>query len=118
MVVVRTAYGQTGPTHPPHRGHFAASACRPSYWQVLPRLRQALFSSLPAGEGPGVRARTPARPGYVHLQLPLTELKATILGHPEFTAFQQQATRRFTDWRAAATPRLKASRVGARPARN
>ncbi len=50
-----------------------------SYWQVLPGVRAALFES--AG-----------RPGYARLKLPLTEVKAAILGHAEFTAFQQQAT--------------------------
>ena len=60
---------------------------------------------------PGVRSGffAPAsHPGYVHLTLPLPELKRSILGHAEFTAFNQAATRRFTEWRAAVTPRLRA----------
>ncbi|MCU0755230.1 MAG: type I restriction-modification system subunit M [Xanthomonadales bacterium] len=93
----------------PERDLDTADSALAPYWQVLPGLRQALFSPLPPGEGPGVRAKaTPPRPGYVHLQPPLTELKATILGHPEFSAFQQQATQRFADWRAVATQQLKA----------
>jgi type I restriction enzyme M protein len=63
------------------------------YWQVLPGVRAALFES--AG-----------RPGYARLKLPLPEVKPAIFGHAEFTAFNQAATQRFTDWRAAVTPQL------------
>ncbi|EXI65129.1 MAG: Type I restriction enzyme EcoKI M protein [Candidatus Accumulibacter sp. SK-11] len=62
------------------------------YWQVLPGVRAALFESL--------------RPGYARLKLPLPEVKPAIFGHAEFTAFNQSATRRFADWRAAVTPQL------------
>ena len=64
-----------------------------SYWRVLPSVRAALFES--AG-----------RPGYARLKLALTEVKPAILGHAEFTAFQQKATKGFADWRKATTPRL------------
>jgi len=63
------------------------------YWQVLPGVRAALFES--AG-----------RPGYARHKLPLPEVKPAIFGHTEFTAFNQAATRRFADWRAAVTPQL------------
>ncbi len=75
-----------------------------AYWQVLPGVRGALFSPRPLGEGPGVRER----PGYVYLRLPLPEVKPAILGHTEFAAFQQKATKGFADWRQATTPRLTA----------
>ena len=64
-----------------------------AYWKVLPSVRAALFES--AG-----------RPGYARLKLPLTEVKPAILGHAEFAAFQQKATKVFADWREATTPRL------------
>jgi type I restriction enzyme M protein len=64
-----------------------------SYWKVLPSVRGILFDS--AG-----------RPGYAHLKLPLAEVKSAILGHPEFTAFQQHAAGLFADWRQETTPRL------------
>ncbi|MDO8737215.1 MAG: class I SAM-dependent DNA methyltransferase [Thermoleophilia bacterium] len=64
-----------------------------AYWKVLPSARDALFES--AG-----------RPDYVLLKLSLTEVKPAILGHAEFVAFQKKATKRFTDWRKATTPRL------------
>jgi type I restriction enzyme M protein len=72
------------------------------YWQVLPGVRRGFFES--AGHA-----------GYVQLKLPLPELKAAILGHPEFQAFNAQATQRFADWRAAATKRLQAFGVGGHP---
>jgi type I restriction enzyme M protein len=75
-----------------------------AYWQVLPGVRQGFFES--AGHA-----------GYVQLKLPLPELKAAILGHAEFQAFNQKATQRFADWRAAATQRLRPSAQAATPRR-
>jgi type I restriction enzyme M protein len=72
------------------------------YWQVLPDVRGGFFES--AG-----------RAGYVQLKLPLPELKAAILGHAEFQAFNEKATQRFADWRAAATLRLQAFGAGGHP---
>jgi type I restriction enzyme M protein len=72
-----------------------------AYWQVLPGVRAALFDTL--------------RPGYARLKRPLAELKPAIFSHPEFTAFNQAATQRFTDWREATTPRLTAFDKGAHP---
>jgi type I restriction enzyme M protein len=65
------------------------------YWQVLPAVRAALFES--AG-----------RPGYARLKLLLTDVKAAILGHAEFAAFNTAARERFATWRAATTPQLTA----------
>jgi len=62
------------------------------YWQVLPGVRAALFASL--------------RPGYARLALPLPEVKPAIFGHAEFTAFNQTASHRFSDWLAAVTQQL------------
>ncbi len=64
-----------------------------AYWTVLPSVRRVLFEC--AG-----------RPGYARLKLALTEVKPAILGHAEFSAFQQNATKLFADWRKATTPRL------------
>jgi type I restriction enzyme M protein len=66
-----------------------------TYWNVLPSVRAVLFES--AG-----------RPGYARLKLPLAEVKPTILGHAEFVAFQQKATKSFADWRNSTTPLLTA----------
>ena len=64
------------------------------YWQVIPAVRNALFES--AG-----------RAGYAQLKHPIAEVKATIFAHPEFTAFNQAATKVFADWQQASTPLLK-----------
>ncbi len=65
-----------------------------AYWQVLPAVRAALFETL--------------RPGYAKLRLPINEVKSAILGHGEFVAFQNSATKHFDNWRAAATKQLLA----------
>lgn len=64
------------------------------YWKVIPGVRNVLFES--AG-----------RTGYAQLKLPIAEVKATIFAHPEFTAFNQAATKVFTDWKQANIPQLK-----------
>ncbi len=65
-----------------------------AYWQVMPTLRTTLFNTL--------------RPGYASPTLPLAEVKAAILGHAEFTAFQAQVSGQFERWRAAQRPTLLA----------
>src|SRR5262249_36485848 len=73
-----------------------------AYWKVLPSVRGVLFES--AG-----------RPGYVRLKLTLTEVKPAILGHPEFSTFQQGPRTVFADWRTATTPRLTGFRKDGHP---
>jgi type I restriction enzyme M protein len=55
-----------------------------SYWRVFPSLRNTLF--------------TVHRPGYSKALIAASQVKATILNHPEFTAFAQQSLQPFTDW--------------------
>jgi type I restriction enzyme M protein len=62
------------------------------YWQVLPSIRAALFTTL--------------RSGYSRLTLPVAEIKPAIFQHSEFTAFQQSAQQHFDDWRQRITPQL------------
>jgi type I restriction enzyme M protein len=64
------------------------------YWKVFPSVRNALFKS--AG-----------RSGYAKLELPIADVKTTIFGHPEFTAFNQTAIKVFTDWQQASAPLLR-----------
>jgi type I restriction enzyme M protein len=63
------------------------------YWRIMPQVPADLFES--AG-----------RPGYARLKLPLADVKSTILGHPQFNAFQQTATNLFAKWRQSTTPLL------------
>lgn len=64
-----------------------------AYWKVMPGLRADLFQ--------------PCRPGYSQLRVPISEVKATIFGHPEFKAFHASVTALFERWQQTQTPRLK-----------
>ena len=72
------------------------------YWKVLPSVYRDLFES--AG-----------RPNFVRLKVPQSDVNAAIIGHPEFIAFQKQATQGFTEWRQSITPRLTAFGKGGHP---
>ena len=72
------------------------------YWQVFPAVRPLLFES--AG-----------RPGYGRLKLPVSEVKAAIFGHAEFTAFNKSVTKLFAKWRDANAARLKDIAIGDKP---
>jgi type I restriction enzyme M protein len=63
------------------------------YWKIMPGLRAALF--------------TPLRPDYCAIQPPPAEIKSSIFGHPEFTAFTNQARQLLTKWQNASAVRLK-----------
>jgi type I restriction enzyme M protein len=78
----------------PERDLTSAESPLAAYWEVMPSIRTALFES--AG-----------RPGYSRLKLPIAEVKPAIVGHAEFTAFQQQAGKTFEGWRKSTTPRLQ-----------
>lgn len=80
-----------------------------AYWQVFPAVRQALFSPLPAGEGPGEKA------GYSRLKVEASQIKAAIFGHAEFAAFNQKITALFAAWEDANVPALTGIQVGDRP---
>ena len=77
-----------------------------AYWQVLPGVRAQLFASLADEAG---------RPGYSRLLVEPAQVKATIFGHPEFTAFRQQVQSRFEAWRTAQRPGLVALKPGDSP---
>ncbi|MEI8353107.1 MAG: class I SAM-dependent DNA methyltransferase, partial [Lentisphaerota bacterium] len=64
-----------------------------NYWKIMPGVRSVLFK--------------PLRSGYSTLRIPHSALKATIFGHPEFTAFTTKARKLFTQWQAATVPQLK-----------
>jgi type I restriction enzyme M protein len=72
------------------------------YWQVFPGVRTALFQQAD-------------RPGYSNLRVAATDIKPTIFGHAEFTAFNATATKLFAKWKAANTPRLKGFAKGGHP---
>lgn len=71
------------------------------YWKVCPQLRLALF--------------TPNRPGYVDLPVEKAAIKATIYGHPEFTAFITGMNAHFAAWRKKSATTLKALNADCHP---
>ncbi len=72
------------------------------YWQTLPNIRSALFKK---GD----------RPGYSQLKIPARDIKTIIFSHPEFTAFNESATKLFTKWKAANASRLKGITASTKP---
>ncbi len=73
-----------------------------TYWKVFPAVRQELFANAD-------------RPGYSQLKVEASQIKATIFGHAEFTAFNRQVTALFAQWKQANTPHLTGIRLGDRP---
>jgi type I restriction enzyme M protein len=71
------------------------------YWTVCPQLRLALFK--------------PNRPGYVDLAVAKADIKTTIYGHPEFTAFIQGMNAHFAAWREKSAATLKGLKGGCHP---
>jgi type I restriction enzyme M protein len=65
-----------------------------AYWQVFPQVRNTLFA-------PG------HRPGYSQSLVEASQVKATILNHPEFEAFAERTLALYTDWYAAHADTLK-----------
>jgi type I restriction enzyme M protein len=62
------------------------------YWRVMPSVRAFVFKAF--------------RAGYSSLSIPVSELKAAILGQPEFTNFNQSVVAIFTDWSQRTRPQL------------
>ncbi len=72
-----------------------------AYWKVMPGLRSMLFK--------------PLREGYAQLQQPMNEVKAAVLAHPEFVAFNAKATQTFADWQTRNLPALQGIQPGDKP---
>ena len=72
-----------------------------AYWRVIPAVRATLFES--------------DRPGYGRLRLPIAQVKAAILEHSEFTAFNQTVTALFGEWQVTNLPRLRGFDRGDNP---
>ena len=65
-----------------------------AYWQEIPAVRAALFKKAD-------------RAGYSQLRVAAADIKATIFGHDEFTAFNATATKRFAKWAKTAKVELR-----------
>jgi type I restriction enzyme M protein len=53
--------------------------------------------------------------GYSELRVPVSEVKATIFGHAEFTTFNETVTTLFKKWRKANTTKLNGITIGDKP---
>ncbi|WP_434299821.1 N-6 DNA methylase [Corallococcus exiguus] len=72
------------------------------YWKVFPGVREALFQK--AG-----------RPGYSELKVAVADIKPTIFGHAEFTAWSAKTQKLFARWRGEAAQRLRSIAKGDKP---
>ena len=72
-----------------------------SYWDVCPKLRQALFKS--------------NRPGYLNLAVEKTAIKSIIYKHPEFAAFIESMNTHFAEWRQKSAKTLRQLKPGFHP---
>jgi type I restriction enzyme M protein len=72
-----------------------------AYWQVIPSVRAALFEGM--------------CPGYSQLRITKSEIKPTIFGHAEFTAFNAKATELFAKWKTTNRPHLNGLNKGGLP---
>ena len=73
-----------------------------AYWQVFPTLRAALFTKSD-------------REGYSDCLVQASQIKTTILTHPEFIDFARKSLALFEAWRNDHVPGLKAIAVGDDP---
>ena len=73
-----------------------------AYWQVFPNLRKTLFA--PSD-----------REGYSKGLVEASQVKATILNHPEFSAFADRSLLLYTHWRKDHDDRLKSIAISDKP---
>jgi len=73
-----------------------------AYWQVFPQVRSTLFA-------PGERS------GYSQGLVEASQVKATILNHPEFTAFAERSLALYTAWYEAHREALMSVAIGDQP---
>jgi type I restriction enzyme M protein len=72
------------------------------YWEVFPSVRSSLF-------------KRSDRSGYCNLKVASADIKTTIFGHTEFTAFNESVTTLFVKWKKANAPKLKEIAPGDHP---
>lgn len=70
-------------------------------WQEMPGLRSTLFEE--------------ERPGYARLRVPISDIRATILAHPEFNTFRTKVEALFDQWQQSIKPQLEGFQAGGNP---
>ncbi len=73
-----------------------------AYWQVMPSVRALLF-------------KVADRAGYNSLRVSVSDLKTSILGHTEFSAFNQTVSKLFEKWKRDHATRIKVIAKGDHP---
>lgn len=73
-----------------------------AYWDVFPNLRKTLFAKSD-------------RSGYSKSLVAASQVKATILNHPEFSAFADRSLALYTDWRKEHDSRLQGIAIADKP---
>lgn len=71
------------------------------YWDVCPKLRQALFKT--------------NRPGYLDLAVEKSAIKSRIYEHPEFATFIDKMNMHFVTWKQKAAKSLRQLKPGCHP---
>ncbi|HWF62663.1 MAG TPA: type I restriction-modification system subunit M [Nitrospira sp.] len=71
------------------------------YWDVCPKLRQALFKA--------------NRTGYLNLAVEKSAIKSAIYQHPEFAAFIAKMNAHFAMWKQKTAKSLRALKIGCHP---
>ncbi|MGA6829219.1 type I restriction-modification system subunit M [Nitrospira sp. NS4] len=71
------------------------------YWDVCPKLRQALFNA--------------NRPGYLDLAVEKSAIKSAIYEHPEFAAFIGRMNAHFATWKQKTAKSLRGLKSGCHP---
>ncbi|MGB0387035.1 MAG: N-6 DNA methylase [Ardenticatenaceae bacterium] len=77
------------------------------YWQVFPTLKERLFSIRSISQS--------SRPGYVALNCPASEIKATIFSYHEFVAYIERVKAVFDGWQAQNLALLMEIRLDSAP---
>ncbi len=73
-----------------------------AYWAVFPNVRKTLFTAS-------------KRTGYSNSLVAASQVKATILNHPEFTTFADRSIAIYTDWRKEHEELLKGIAIADKP---
>ncbi|HDZ79357.1 MAG TPA: type I restriction-modification system subunit M [Gammaproteobacteria bacterium] len=78
-----------------------------NYWEVLPSLQSALFST--------ANRSSPTNKQYLSLQIAKDDIKSTIYQHPEFVRYINDMNQVFSQWQTRTTAELKALQPGHHP---
>jgi type I restriction enzyme M protein len=91
-----------------------AAEVGPAYGATVSARAQTPPPAVPAGSSAPAQPAGAKRGGYSDLRVPASEIKAAILDHPEFVAYNAEVNEIFDAWVAQNRPRMLALQKGAR----